>query len=175
MRMVDKSSVQYAITSGKIQKAVVEKDGKILIDVEIANQEWDPRFEATRSAVIPPGSPLLVLPGGGSHESGSSGPTDEERIVPQSVSKAKRETYEAEMARLKLEQIQGKLVESEEVEQRWISIASLVRMKVTGIPSKTRQRIPELTDEQYDVLESICREALEELTNENISTDEDIE
>jgi hypothetical protein len=168
--MVDKSSVQYAITSGKIQKGVVEKEGKIFIDVDIANQEWDPRFETTRSSVIPPGQPTAI-PGGDL----VPGP-GVEQVVAQSVSKAKREGYEAEMARLKLETLQGKLVEVEEVEQRWISIASLTRTKVMGVPSKVKQRIPELTDEQYEVLDMVCREALEELANENIEEpDEDFE
>lgn len=161
IRMLDKSSVQYAITSGKLSKSVVSTPDGIMLDVEIADQEWTPRSENTRDGLRPPGGDLP--PG--------------DAVTPIAVSKAKRESYAAEMARLELEQMQGTLVEAEEVEQRWIAVASLTRTKVLGIPSKTRQRIPELTDEQFDVIDQICREALEELSNENIDkeSDEDLE
>jgi hypothetical protein len=83
--------------------------------------------------------------------------------------RAYKEHFLARQAELVFLENAGKLLGLEGIKKKWASIASLVRTKVLGIPSKAKQRIPDLTNEQYFLLEAIIREALEDLSTEGES------
>ncbi len=53
------------------------------------------------------------------------------------------------------------------MQAKWAEVITISRTKVLGIPSKAKQRIPDLTQDQVVVLEDIVREALEELAEEH--------
>jgi phage terminase Nu1 subunit (DNA packaging protein) len=55
------------------------------------------------------------------------------------------------------------LVKAEEVELKWVEIVTLARTKIMGIPTKAKQRIPDLDTDAVTMLEDIVRETLEDL------------
>lgn len=76
------------------------------------------------------------------------------------MAKANREMAEIELARLR-----GELVEATEVDTEWARIGTLVKNKVLGIASKMKQRYSNVTIEQYEYLDQLLREALEEIAD----------
>jgi phage terminase Nu1 subunit (DNA packaging protein) len=152
LRGVSAESVSKAVKSGRIS-TTPDKSGKQRIDPVVADREWarrsDPsKMRATAPVVMPPED----LP-------------DEEQSLDYFKEKAKSEHYKAKLSKLEFEEKSGKLVEAEKVQNQWVSVASIVRTKVLGIPSKARQRIPEITPDQYAMLEVIVRETLEDLAD----------
>lgn len=146
-------AVLDAIKSGKLIKAVsVDSKGNKSIDPEIADQEWTPGQKEIFKEHDP---------------NKSSEETQANLNVASSYAKARavRENFQARLAQLEYEEAAGKLVDAETVKNQWVQVASIVRTKILGVPAKARQRIPELTNDAYLVLETIIREALEELSD----------
>lgn len=81
--------------------------------------------------------------------------------------RAFKEQFLARQAELDYRTAAGELIEVAVIKKEWTAIATLVRTKVLGLPSKARQRIPDLTNAQYLVLEKLAREALEDLAEES--------
>lgn len=154
-RGVSVNAVSKAVMQGRITCARAE-NGNGLIDPAIADREWvansahakiASNMEATAAPQISPPSSAEEAPKGPSY----------------SRARAIRESFNARLAQLDYEEQIGKVVNAEEVRKKWIHIAGLVRSKVTGIPSKAKQRITDLKTEHYVELEAIVREALEDL------------
>jgi hypothetical protein len=167
----DPSAVRYAIREGKISKAIVRDGTRILIDPEIADKEWQTRLDPTDMETPNPrvkSSPVTKR--NKNKEWNPEDPYDTSMLVPVLVSRMRREAHEAELMRIKVEKEIGKLIPAEDIEKQWVGLATITKTKVLGIPSKARQRIPELTDGQYSVLEMIVREALEEISDADVST-----
>lgn len=177
----DQNAVRYAIKTGKITsfkkvKAKGKKNSELMIDRDAADMEWVPRLNPREEVIPEPEKisstlPTVVMapPMMNSFEE-----EEEEELSLMSVAKsrAKKEKYEAELAKIKVEKERGKLIDAKATEEKWIQIASITRTKVLGLPSKARQRMPELTDLQYSILEMIVRETLEELAGENVTTED---
>lgn len=167
----DPSAVRYAIREGKLSKSIVRDGSRILIDPAIADKEWQTRLD-------PSDMPETPIPRAKSSpaekkkkktEWDPADPYDTSMLVPVLVSRMRREAHEAELMRIKVDKEMGKLIPADEIEKQWVKLATTTKTKVLGIPSKARQRIPELTDSQYAVLEQITREALEEISESNIT------
>ena len=82
-------------------------------------------------------------------------------------SRARTEHLKAELLELDRQQKEGLLVRAEDVEHQWIEIITMARTKLLGIPTKAKQRIPDLDTDAIGVLDDIVREALEDLANNN--------
>lgn len=80
--------------------------------------------------------------------------------------RTEKEAIQAKLLQLKYDELSGKLVSTEEIEQTWAELATKVKNKILGIASKLKQRHPEISMEVYATLDEIHREALEELANE---------
>lgn len=175
----NEGAVRYAIREGKLSSSLVKDGAKVLIDWRKADQEWIPRTEANDDPEIPvatkskKNSKKTKSKSKIKKEWDPENPYDVSMLVPIGVSKMRKEAYEAELARIKVEKENGLLVTAKDVESMWVKLGTITRSKVLGIPSKARQRIPEFTDSQYSVLEMIVREALEEISSEQVSTEED--
>jgi excisionase family DNA binding protein len=74
------------------------------------------------------------------------------------------EHLKAELLELDRKQKEGVLVKAEEVELKWVEIVTLARTKILGIPTKAKQRIPDLDTDAVSMLEDIVRETLEDLS-----------
>lgn len=160
-RGVSHTAVQKAIKSGRLLQSVTGLGTKaILIDVDLANEEWPTGAKEVMQSAIEevqagPSAPAREPQGELSKTSSTY-----------AQSRAVREAYAARLAKLEFERRSGKLVEAAEVEKRWTDIASTVRTRVLGIASKAKQRIPGLTVQQYKILDGIVTEALGALSGE---------
>ena len=152
-RGISHVSVSAAIKKGKLTKSITrDEKGRAIIDAEIADQEWIPE----KKEIFKEANPNRPV-----DDSESSIST----AISFAESRAVRENYQAQLSKLEYEREAGKSVDADEVKREWAKIASIVRSKVLGIPSKARQRIPELTHDAYLVLETVVRESLEELSD----------
>tara|TARA_Y100001963_G_scaffold8032_2_gene10442 strand:- start:963 stop:1469 length:507 start_codon:yes stop_codon:yes gene_type:complete len=93
-----------------------------------------------------------------------------ESIPDYEESRARTEHLKAELLELDRKQKEQLLVSAAEVKNSWAQIISLARTKVLGIPSKAKQRIPDLDTSAMTCLEDIVRESLEDLANSELET-----
>jgi phage terminase Nu1 subunit (DNA packaging protein) len=80
-------------------------------------------------------------------------------------SRARTEHLKAELLELERAEKEGELVRADEVAKKWREVVAIARTKVMGIPSKAKQRIPEIPGDAFVALEEIVREALEDLAD----------
>lgn len=197
-REVNDGAVRYAIREGKLSRSLIKDgSGSIQIDRDLADQEWQPRAnwkKVTNTEDLPKllkkknkSKKVKVtkpLEDEDDHEEEESEyqpgrewdprkPWDISMLIPINVSRMRREAYETDLARIKVEKEMSLLVSAKEVEDEWVKISTLLKTKVLGLPSKARQKMPELTDYQYSILETIAREALEEISENNTDAEED--
>jgi len=81
-------------------------------------------------------------------------------------SRARTEHLKAELLELDRKQKEGLLVPVADVESTWIEVITMARGKILGIPTKAKQRIPDLDGGAMACLEDIVRETLEDLAGE---------
>jgi hypothetical protein len=165
----DQGSVRYAIKNKKITSYKKDKaTGEVRIDRDAADVEWIPRQNPREEQ---PPSRITIPPSFTEDEDDPDATVDDDGTALPSIQKSrqKKEKYDAELAKIKVEKERGKLIDAVETEKRWIQVGNILKTKVLGMPSKIRQRIPEITDIQYSIIETIAREALEELANENVT------
>lgn len=86
-----------------------------------------------------------------------------ETIPDYNESRARTEHLKAKLLELERQQKEGLLVKAEDVEHEWVEIITRARTKLLGIPTKAKQRIPDLDTDAIGVLDDIVREALEDL------------
>ena len=80
-------------------------------------------------------------------------------------SRARTEHLKAELLEIERKQKEQQLVDSNEVKATWLQLIALAKTKVLGIPSKAKQRIPDLDVSAMNCLEDIVRESLEEIAD----------
>lgn len=88
------------------------------------------------------------------------------------VSRARTEHLKAELLELDRQQKEKILVKAEEIETKWVEIVTLARTKLLGIPTKAKQRIPDLDTDAIGILDDIVRETLEDLSTTAADTDQ---
>lgn len=86
-----------------------------------------------------------------------------EPIPDYDLSRARTEHLKAELLELERKQKEQILVKAEEIEAKWVEIITLARTKILGIPTKAKQRIPDLDTDAIGLLDDIVRETLEDL------------
>lgn len=166
---VSRTAVYKAIKQGRLP-VVRSADGRELIKSETLREDWfantmkkigrgpkppmgetdwpEPRPKRERPAPEPE---RLASPEAG-------------EIVPEyNESRARTEFLKAELLELERKEKEGLLVRAADVQAKWVEVLTISRTKVLGVPSKAKQRIPDLTQDQIAILEDIIREALEEL------------
>lgn len=90
----------------------------------------------------------------------------QEYIPDYDESRARTEHLKAELLELDRKQKEGLLVPVADVESTWIEVITMARGKILGIPTKAKQRIPDLDGGAMACLEDIVRETLEDLAGE---------
>lgn len=166
-RGVSRPAVTYAVQRGKIPVHTDEKGERYLL-AEEADDAWTKNAEPFRGRRNIGGKAVRTEspdPEPATAPQDSGPPSPGSNIPPLYQSKAIKEAFFARAAKLKYETDMGKVVPAEEVKSRWDQIVSISRTKILGIPSKMRQRVPEMSHESYLILEEIVREALEELAD----------
>jgi hypothetical protein len=176
-RGVSQAAVSQALRKGRITARVDENGVRYVLAAE-ADAQWTQRSEpipsmkplatpVTQSRIRAPSViPNRITDDDDESEEDLIDAGGGEMIPALYVSKAKKEYYVAQAVELKHQVELGKVVPAEEVGKRWSKIVATARTKILGIPSKTRQRAPEMTNEVYLELEKVVREALEDLAND---------
>ena len=54
------------------------------------------------------------------------------------------------------------------MKKSWVQLVTIAKTKVLGIPTKAKQRIPDLDKGAMALLDEIVRETLEDLAGENV-------
>lgn len=130
-RGVSKPAVFQAIREGRIKS--VERDGRAWrIDQDEADREWAENTSTTRGA-----HNLRLGVGEVAHD--VDGPN-------LAASRAKREAYEAELARLKYEQQAGILVDAEDVKKEAFKTARIIRDGLLNIPDRVAAELVGASD-----------------------------
>jgi hypothetical protein len=88
-----------------------------------------------------------------------------DRIPDYDESRARTEHLKAELLELERKQKEAQLVKADEIEAKWVEIVTIVRTKILGIPTKAKQRIPDLDTDAITTLDDIVRETLEDLAS----------
>ena len=166
---VSPEAVYAAVKSGRLS---VKKDssGKPVVDSETMREEWA-RNTQTRIGIGPKaaGSGKEKKPLRSREERMASGVEQprisktQESIPDYDESRARTEHLKAELLELDRQQKEGLLVKAEDIALEWSEIITRARTKLLGIPTKAKQRIPDLDTDAIGVLDDIVREALEDL------------
>lgn len=131
-RGVSKPAVLQAIRDGRLSKSVRRNGKAFEIDIDLADQEWAANTSLDR----------------GEHNNRmvreAVGPDGETTSL--AASRAKREAYEAELARLKYEQQAGTLVEAEAVKKEAFKTARIIRDGMLNIPDRVSAELVGATD-----------------------------
>jgi phage terminase Nu1 subunit (DNA packaging protein) len=170
---VSKQAVYKAVTEGRLtSKNCV--DGQIRVNSETMYEEWT-RNSQSRIGVgpKPPGEKVDKSALRSREERLSPRITKTSEAVPDyNESRARTEHLKAELLELERKQKEGLLVSTTDVEAKWVEIVVMARTKILGIPTKAKQRIPDLDVDAIEVLDAIVRETLEDLAGQAPEDDE---
>ena len=154
---VTKAAVSKALKSGRLDEAKVNRDGKVFLVKDKAFNIWEQTSDPSQPRARKKDVVKTI---------GSSG----EDVPSFNESRAKREAMMARLAEIDVEEREKLLVPSEEVKNAWIQLVTIAKTKVLGIPTKAKQRIPDLDKGAMALLDEIVRETLEDLAVENVET-----
>mgnify|MGYP003154330490 FL=1 len=157
MKGVSRSAVSQKKRAGILNGAIVNVNGKDVLNKDEALRLWE-------TNMVPHLSNLTKV------EGDNRKTTNTEEIPDFNTSRSKREAMMARLAEIDVEEREKVLVSAAEVKSSWAQIISLARTKVLGIPSKAKQRIPDLDTSAMTCLEDIVRESLEDLASSELET-----
>ena len=155
MKGVSRSAVSQKKRAGILNGAIVNVNGKDVLNKDEALRLWE-------TNMVPHLSNLTKV------EGDNRKTTNTEEIPDFNTSRSKREAMMARLAEIDVEEREKVLVSAAEVKSSWAQIISLARTKVLGIPSKAKQRIPDLDTSAMTCLEDIVRESLEDLASSDL-------
>ena len=151
LKNVTPQAVYKAINQGRVTP-VVDNDGKVMLDKDAFETDWEKTYHPNQmkkaNNYYKPRQKAVI----------SDIPAYEE-------SRARTEHLKAELLDIERKQKEQQLVDSKQVQAKWLEVISIAKNKVLGIPSKAKQRIPELDVSAMNCLEDIVRESLEEIAN----------
>lgn len=131
---------------------VAEYTAKVSLHQAEAKQPAQKR-ERTERAPSPPRSRVASKP--------SPEPID---LPDYNVSRARSEYEKANLLELDRKTKEGHLLRREDVDQAWGAAVNITRTRLLGVPSTAKQRIPHLEIEEVELLTTLIREALDELS-----------
>lgn len=155
LKNVSRSAVSQKKRAGILNGAIVNVNGKDVLNKDEALRLWE-------TNMVPHFSKLEKV------EGDNRKTTNTEEIPDFNTSRSKREAMMARLAEIDVEEREKVLVSAAEVKSSWAQIISLARTKVLGIPSKAKQRIPDLDTSAMTCLEDIVRESLEDLASSEL-------
>jgi phage terminase Nu1 subunit (DNA packaging protein) len=131
-RGVSRPAVLQAIRNGRLTKSVTREGRNYRINADLADKEW----AATTSIDRGEHNNRMML-----QDAGVEGET-----ASYAASRAKKEAYEAELARLKYEQQAGTLIDAEAVKKEAFKVARMVRDGLLNIPDRVAAEVAGITD-----------------------------
>jgi hypothetical protein len=174
-RGVSPVAVSKAVKNGRLSESVGrdERGRPTIIDVEIADREWEANTKTRAGQPDPRPVPVATrasddMPPERPPAKPSSLP---DGVAPMNVSQAvraaasaRREAAQAELAELELAERRGAVVPADEARDGVIAAYSMVKTRILGVPVAVGQRLPDLAGRVVPVVEELLRAALEELS-----------
>jgi len=151
LKNVSPQAVYKAINQGRVTP-VVDNDGKVMLDKDAFESDWEKVYH-----------PNQMKKSNNYHKPRQKAVVTD--IPAYEESRARTEHLKAELLDIERKQKEKDLVDSKQVQAKWLEVISIAKNKVLGIPSKAKQRIPELDVSAMNCLEDIVRESLEEIAN----------
>jgi len=153
-----------AATKSRIAEAVVEKDGKRWLDRDLALELWDRNTKATHNAKVRVADPIEVQSPRELRQRIDALPDD---AIPElNESRARREHYQAELAKLQVALQRKELVPADEVKKEAFQIGRSIREALANLADRLSHQLAGETDPAviHAVLTDEHRAALLELT-----------
>ena len=151
LKNVTPQAVYKAINQGRVTP-VVDNDGKVMLDKDAFETDWEKTYH-----------PNQMKKANNYHKPRQKAVISD--IPAYEESRARTEHLKAELLDIERKQKEQQLVDSKQVQAKWLEVISIAKNKVLGIPSKAKQRIPELDVSAMNCLEDIVRESLEEIAD----------
>ena len=133
-RGVSQQAVSKAVKAGRI--TTIEKDGKKLIDPEVANIQWAKNTRIKTTNID------HVL----ADDLGKSGTGIEADVFDIKQARAKREYHEANIAEMRERKEKSELVEFDYVRKAAIEVGSILRHSLEQMPGKLGVRLAAIAD-----------------------------
>lgn len=155
-----------AASKARIAAAVVEKDGKRWLDRDLAIELWDKNTKATHNSKVRRADPIEVEPPRDAAELKRRVEGLPDDAIPDlNESRARREHYQAELAKLQVTQQRGELVPADEVKKEAFKMGRSVREALANLADRLSHQLAGEVDPTviHQVLTQEHRAALVEL------------
>lgn len=160
--LTGKSGIYRKIKSGELPK-VDGLNGQPMIERDGLEDVWDRITRKRRD------SPTPARPAADRAERRASPPIADSDLPDFNEERARHEREKRLLAELTRQEKERELLRREDVMQAWNQAVNLTRVKLLGVPSTVKQRIPHLEVEEIEVITSLIREALEELAGGEVT------
>ena len=161
-------AISQAIRQGRL-KTVLNEKGKKRLDTATLADDYRKNTQTRKTTAHQKAAQVIQEQPAAKVADTAPGPrmTKTSEYIPDyDESRARTEHLKAELLELDRKQKEGLLVPAAEVEAKWVEIVTMARNKIMGLPSKAKQRIPDLDSGAMACLEDIVRETLEDLARE---------
>ncbi len=135
-----------AATKSRIAAAVVEKDGKRWLDRDLALELWNRNTKATWCAKVSQPDPVEPLPQDPRELRKAISALPDDAIPELNESRARREHYQAELAKLQVAQQRRELVPAEEVKKEAFQIGRSIREALSNLADRLSHQLAGETD-----------------------------
>jgi len=154
-----------AATKARIAAAVVEKNGKRWLDRDLAIELWDRNTRATHNSKVRQPDLVEPPPRGADELKRRVNGLPDDAIPDLNESRARREHYQAELAKLQVTQQRGELVPADEVKKEAFKVGRGVREALANLADRLSHQLAGETDPTviHQVLTQEHRAALVEL------------
>lgn len=140
-----KAAVTHASKS-RIAAAVVEKDGKRWLDRDLALELWNKNTLKNNNAKVSEPDPVTPPPRDAGELEAAINKLPDDAIPDLNESRARREHYQAELAKLQVTQQRGELVPVDEVKKEAFNIGRAVRESLSNLADRLSHQLAGETD-----------------------------
>ena len=137
------AAVSYAVKRGRISEAIVEKEGRRWLDRDKALELWDKNTMKNNCSKVREGEPIPATPKDLKKQIDG---LPDDAIPELNESRARREHYQAELAKLQVTQQRGELVSVDEVKKDAFNIGRSVREALSNLADRLSHQLAGETD-----------------------------
>jgi len=161
-----KAAVTHASKS-RIAAAVVEQDGKRWLDRDMALELWNRNTLKNNNAKVSEADPIEAVPRDARELKRRVNGLPDDAIPDLNESRARREHYQAELAKLQVTQQRGELVPVDQVKKEAFAMGRSVREALANLADRLSHQLAGETDPAriHQVLSDEHRAALVELAD----------
>ena len=161
-----KAAVTHA-SKTRIAAAVVEQDGKRWLDRDLALELWNKNTLRNNNAKVSEADPIETVPRDARELKRRVNGLPDDAIPDLNESRARREHYQAELAKLQVTQQRGELVPVDQVKKEAFALGRSVREALANLADRLSHQLAGETDPAriHQVLSEEHRAALVELAD----------